>query len=160
MGPDHEETSEMVMTPGRFLYTVYVAAGLIICLGIIAMSLSEIRVWMVNFIVGAAFSMGLVRSTQFLVQQFLTPGERLQQRRVWLMIFLMAKFPIILVFLALVTWSSWFDMTGFVIGVSLMPLLIIGYSLISILTGNNPIGQAGLMAFYEKQDPLKNSVRR
>lgn len=158
MTSDHEETS--AMTPGRFLYTVYVAAGLIISLGIIAMSLSEIRVLMLNFIIGAAFSMGLVRSTQFLVQQFLTPGERLQQRRIWLMIFLLAKFPVILTFLALVAWSAWFNVTGFVIGVSLMPLLIIGYSLISIFTGNTPIGQVNLMTLFEKQDPLKHSVRR
>ena len=158
MAPDPEETS--AMTPGRFLYTVYVAAGVIISLGIIAMSLSGIRVFMLNFIIGAAFSMGLVRSTQFLVQQLLTPGERLQQRRIWLMIFLLAKLPVILIFLALVAWSAWFNVTGFIGGISLMPLLIIGYSLISIFTGKNPIGQADMMTLFEKQDPLKNSVRR
>ena len=158
MMPDHEEPSPV--TPSRFLYAVYVAAGLIICLGLVAMSLIEIRLLMLNFVIGAAFSMGLVRNTQFLVQQFLTPGDRLQQRRIWLMVFLLAKFPMILVFLALVSWSAWFDVTGFVIGVSLMPLLIIGYSLISIFTGNSPIGQVDLMTLFEKQDPLKNSVRR
>ena len=158
MMPDHEEPH--AMTPGRFLYAVYVAAGLIICLGLIAMSMSGIRILMLNFVIGAAFSMGLVRSTQFLVQQFLTPGDRLQQRRIWLMVFLLAKFPMILAFLALVSWSAWFDVIGFVFGVSLMPLLIIGYSLISIFTGNSPIGQVDLMTLFGKQDPLKNSVRR
>ena len=113
MIPDQEETS--TMTPGRFLHAVYVTAGLVICLGIIAMSLSEIRVLMLNFIVGAVFSLSLVRSTQFLVQRFLTPGKRLKQRRVWLMVFLMVKFPVIMVFLALVAWSAWFDVRGFVL---------------------------------------------
>ncbi len=158
MIPDQEETS--TITPGRFLHAVYVTAGLVICLSIIAMSLSAIRVLMLNFIVGVVFSLSLVRSTQFLVQRFLTPGKRLKQRRVWLMVFLMVKFPVIMVFLALVAWSSWFDVRGFVIGVSLMPLLIVGYSLVSIYSGNSPIGQAGLMAFFEKQNPLENSVRR
>ena len=160
MVPEHEAISDRAMTPARFLHAVYVAAGLVIGLGIIAMSMDEIRILMLNFIVGALFSVGLVRSTQFLVQQFLTPGERLQQRRIWLMVLLLAKFPLILAFLALVAWSSWFDVTGFVIGVSLMPLLIIGYSLISIFTGNSPIGPAGLMTLFVKQYPFKNSVRR
>lgn len=158
MTSDHDMTADM--NPGRFLHTVYVTAGLIVCLGIIAMSLINIRMLMLNFVVGAVFGIVLVRSTHFLVQQFLTPGERLQQRRIWLMVFLLAKFPVILICLALIAWSSWFDARGFVFGVGLMPLLIVGYSLISIVTGNSPMGQAGLMALLTKQEPLKNSVRR
>ncbi|MBM3264308.1 MAG: ATP synthase subunit I [candidate division Zixibacteria bacterium] len=109
---------------GSFLSKVYkwsllcTLTGLVVLIGLGYLDAGA------NFGIGAMVGLFMMYSTGHLVQRYLIPADQPFKNRRRLMALMMAKLPILVGVLYLVTTADWFHPAGFILGLSILPVML------------------------------------
>lgn len=121
----------------QFLPRVYRGVAVLAVALLIGLSLFGATHLAVSFGFGAFLSVGLLYSTERLVRGILTPTDRPKQSRRRLIVLMLAKLPVILCILFLVSNARWFHPLGLILGLALMPSVLTVCSVFWFLSVEN-----------------------
>ena len=114
-------------SPNRFFNQVYRWSLALTLIGAVILGVSGSLTLALNYIIGVGANLMFIRITQLMVQRYLVPDHISQHGRKKLMVLLLVKLPFLAIVCGIVVMMSWFQPFGFLLGVSVVPLLILIY---------------------------------
>lgn len=118
------ELTESEKVNAQFLPRVYRGVAIVALASLVGLSILGATPMAATFGFGAFLSVGLLYSTERLVRGFLTPTDRPRQGRRRLIALMLAKLPLVLGILFLVSSAKWFHPIGLILGLALMPTIV------------------------------------